>query len=258
MACGVLVVGIKGNNGTTFAASVLAQALDLTWRDPRGRKVHSKEAVAGSVLMAGSCFTHFDKTSGQEVYRPLREMLPPGVDAVDTWRVAGWDVRDESMVEATRAAGVLSPELIDQMDPGLNFTQVFKGHMLAGRETEFTSEAVTLDPDAIDLHSSGLSFVQGVEADIDKFRSDSGVSRVVVVWAGSTEAPTPVLRDVTDLDVMSPSQLYAVAALRSGCHFVNGGAQNTLCPALVQFAQARGCRWLGTTGRVGRRRSSLR
>ncbi|CAM9855469.1 unnamed protein product, partial [Heterosigma akashiwo] len=33
---------------------------------------------------------------------------------------------------------------------------------------------------------------------------------------------------------VSPSVLYATAALLEGCSFTNGGSQNTLCPGLVR------------------------
>lgn len=38
---------------------------------------------------------------------------------------------------------------------------------------------------------------------------------------------------------VSPSMLYATAALLEGCSFVNGGSQNTMCGALQQLAQVK-------------------
>lgn len=37
--------------------------------------------------------------------------------------------------------------------------------------------------------------------------------------------------------------LYAAAAVLEGCSFVNGGSQNTMCPALFKLAQVRSMRW---------------
>lgn len=41
---------------------------------------------------------------------------------------------------------------------------------------------------------------------------------------------------------VSPSMLYAAAAVLEGCSFVNGGSQNTMCPALFKLADVRGGR----------------
>lgn len=38
---------------------------------------------------------------------------------------------------------------------------------------------------------------------------------------------------------VSPSMLYAAAALLEGCSFVNGGSQNTMCGALLKLAEVR-------------------
>lgn len=37
--------------------------------------------------------------------------------------------------------------------------------------------------------------------------------------------------------------LYAAAAVLEGCSFVNGGSQNTMCPALFQLAEVGRARW---------------
>lgn len=36
---------------------------------------------------------------------------------------------------------------------------------------------------------------------------------------------------------VSPSMLYATAAVLEGCSFVNGGSQNTMCGALLRMAE---------------------
>lgn len=36
---------------------------------------------------------------------------------------------------------------------------------------------------------------------------------------------------------VSPSMLYATAAVLEGCSFVNGGSQNTMCEALLKLAE---------------------
>ena len=52
---------------------------------------------------------------------------------------------------------------------------------------------------------------------------------------------------------MSPSLLYAAAAVLEGCSFVNGGSQNTVQPGLVALGaqSARPCYVLGTDFKAG-------
>lgn len=38
---------------------------------------------------------------------------------------------------------------------------------------------------------------------------------------------------------VSPSMLYAAAAVLEGCSFVNGGSQNTMCGALLKLAEVK-------------------
>lgn len=38
---------------------------------------------------------------------------------------------------------------------------------------------------------------------------------------------------------ISPSILYAAAAVLEGCSFVNGGSQNTMCGALLKLAEVK-------------------
>lgn len=40
-----------------------------------------------------------------------------------------------------------------------------------------------------------------------------------------------------DDEEVSPSMLYATAAVLEGCSFVNGGSQNTMCGALLRMAE---------------------
>ncbi len=49
---------------------------------------------------------------------------------------------------------------------------------------------------------------------------------------------------------VSPSLLYATAACLEGCSFVNGGSQNTLCPALAALAREHKSYVLGTDFKV--------
>lgn len=81
-----------------------------------------------------------------------------------------------------------------------------------------------------------------------------------VIWSASVERPCErtfadgpsLLSAIAANDPeVSPSLLYATAAVLEGCSFVNGGSQNTLCPALVELATASGVYMLGTDFKAG-------
>jgi myo-inositol-1-phosphate synthase len=92
---------------------------------------------------------------------------------------------------------------------------------------------------------------EAVMEDIDRFRADHDLERVVMVWCGSTEVyrqPTAVHADLaafekgladSDPDI-APSQIYAYAALRSEVPFANGAPNLTVdVPALLELAHKR-------------------
>ena len=93
--------------------------------------------------------------------------------------------------------------------------------------------------------------VEMLRQDIRQFKEDKGVSRVVVLWAASTEIFVPVdmqyhgtlealeaamKRD--DREHVAPSMCYAYAALAEGCPFVMGAPNTTVdIPAMWQLAE---------------------
>ncbi|MFC9269813.1 inositol-3-phosphate synthase [Streptomyces zhihengii] len=83
--------------------------------------------------------------------------------------------------------------------------------------------------------------------DIDSFRDRLGLARVVVVNVASTEPlPEP------GADRLPPSSLYAAAALRAGCPYVNFTPSTGLrSPALAAAVAASGLPHAGRDGKTG-------
>jgi len=87
--------------------------------------------------------------------------------------------------------------------------------------------------------------------DIRRFKAESGVSRVVLVWCASTEvfiSPGPVHQTLAAFEkameqndpAIAPSMLYGWAALMEGVPFANGAPNLTVdIPALVALADQR-------------------
>ncbi|MEU6375195.1 inositol-3-phosphate synthase [Streptomyces sp. NPDC046909] len=84
-------------------------------------------------------------------------------------------------------------------------------------------------------------------ADLISFRTRNALARVVVVNVSSTEAlPAP------DAVRLPPSSLYAAAAVRAGCPYVNFTPSTGLrTPALTDAAAARGLPHAGRDGKTG-------
>ena len=69
---------------------------------------------------------------------------------------------------------------------------------------------------------------------------------------GAAKAPaTRVSPDVESTPDISPSLIYATAAALEGCHFINGGSQNTVCAGLVELCAVNGGYALGTDFKAG-------
>src|SRR5690606_32330939 len=109
-----------------------------------------------------------------------------------------------------------------------------------------------LDGTRVKTGASKMDLAEQLIADIERFRTENGCDRLVMVWCASTEA----YRDVTavhqsiaafeqglrDSDPMiSPSQIYAYAAIVSGVPYANG-APNLSCdlPCMIELAAREG------------------
>ncbi len=92
------------------------------------------------------------------------------------------------------------------------------------------------------------SMLNAIREDINRFRDEKGVDRVVMIWAASTEVfiePGPAHMDLDSFEAaidandptIAPSMLYAYAALLEGVPF-NNGAPNLAVdtPVLRQYA----------------------
>jgi myo-inositol-1-phosphate synthase len=105
-----------------------------------------------------------------------------------------------------------------------------------------------LDADNVLPSVDKRSMLNAIREDINRFREDKQVDRVVMIWCASTEVflePGPAHLDLDAFEAaidandptIAPSMLYAYAALLEGVPFANGAPN--LCvdtPVLRQFA----------------------
>ena len=96
---GVMLVGLGGNNGSTFVSGILANRDNMTWATKNGEQ---RANFYGSFTQSAT--THvgfkFDEETGQlkDVHRNIKDLLPT-VNPVD-FEVSGWDISDSNLYEA--------------------------------------------------------------------------------------------------------------------------------------------------------------
>lgn len=111
--------------------------------------------------------------------------------------------------------------------------------------------AKRLDGNNVKTFTSRWDMTEQIRQDIRDFKKRTGVDRVVVLWAASTEVYVPVDKEVhytldqlekamkaDDRARIAPSMCYAYAALTEGCPFIMGAPNTTVdIPAMWELAE---------------------
>lgn len=157
----------------------------------------------------------------------------------------GWDVYDDNVYEAAMKAKVLDANLLNAIKPELE--------ALVPMSAAFDKRYVkNLDGTNIKSFTTKKDLADQVREDIRNFKAKNNVERAVMVWCGSTEIymeQTAVHNSIEAFEAglensdesISPSMIYAYAALKEGVPYVNG-APNLTCdvPAIVDLAKETG------------------
>ena len=111
--------------------------------------------------------------------------------------------------------------------------------------------AKRLDGNNVKTCTSRWDMTEQIRQDIRGFKKRTGVDRVIVLWAASTEVYVPVDKEVhytldqlekamkaDDRARIAPSMCYAYAALSEGCPFIMGAPNTTVdIPAMWELAE---------------------
>ena len=204
---GVLTPGL-GAVASTFISGVLA-----------ARGGHA--APIGSLTQ----MAHIRLGGRDEGRNPLiREFVP--LASLDDLVFGGWDPISANALEAARTCGVLEESdlsaIAGELEGVVAMDAVFDQRWVSRLEGHRVK----------DLRSKWDQALALID-DIERFRSEQECERLVMVWCGSTEAyqePSEVHASVEAFEAglkandanISPSQIYAYAALQSGVPFANG------------------------------------
>ncbi len=219
---GVLTPGM-GAVATTFYAGVFALRRGLT------------EPV-GTLTQMG----HIRLGKRTEDRQPLIKDFVPLTD-LDDIVFGGWDPISENAYEAAMTAGVLQEKdllpLKAEMEAIQAMPAVFDQKWVKKLEGKFVKTGATK-----------MDLAEQLMADMDTFKEKNGCDRLVMVWCASTEVyeePSEVHETLAAFEEglrnnderISPSQIYAYAALKKKVPFANGAPNLTVdVPAIMELA----------------------
>ncbi len=235
---GVLIPGISGAVATTFIAGVEA--------------VRKKMALPiGSLTQMGTIRLG-KRTDNRVPY--IRDFI--SLAKLEDLVFGGWDIFSDNCYDAAKKARVLTNEHIDSLGYFLKqiypFTGVYNKQYLKN-----------LDGNHIKTEKTYLDLAHAVKTDIQNFVKEKGVDRCVMIWCASTETylqPSSVHQTLADFENglkenhrdISPSMIYAYAAITSGIPFVNGAPNLTAeIPALLELSKAKGVPLAGKDFKTG-------
>src|SRR5688572_3280151 len=108
----------------------------------------------------------------------IKDFIP--LASLDDVVFGGWDIFEDNCYEAAKTAGVLDKDLLNQIRPELEAVRPWP----AVFDRRYVKR---LDGPNVKKGTSKKDLAEQVRADIQKFKSDNGLSRMVLVWCGSTE-----------------------------------------------------------------------
>ena len=221
---GVLLPGMSGAVSTTLIAGVEAV------RKGAGRPIGSLTQM-GKIRLGKRTKKNF----------PFIKDFVPLAKTRDI-EFAGWDIYPEDCHEAALRAGVLKPELLGRIRKGL----AEKSPMRAVFSSSYVKN---LKGPHVKRGRTKMHLADQLIKDISRFRKRSGARRLVMVWCASTEVylePSDVHETVESFerglrenhDCISPSMIYAYAALKCGAAYANGAPNLSVdIPALQELAE---------------------
>ena len=238
---GILIVG-NGAVATTFITGVLMARKGLA--KPIGSMTqYDKVRVASPDPSKG----------GEKRYLHYGEIVP--LASLDDLVFGCWDVYPQNAYQAAVYADVLRKEDVDSVRDELEqivpMAAAFDKNYAKRLDGENVKRSERCGVRGERIEPSRWEMVELLREDIRRFKAEKQCSRVVVLWAASTEIYVPVDKEVhytlealeqamksDDREHVAPSMCYAYAALTEGCPFIMGAPNTTVdIPAMWQLAE---------------------
>jgi myo-inositol-1-phosphate synthase len=234
---GVLLVGL-GAVSTTTIAGVLAIRRGIA-------------KPIGSLTQMGTVRLG-KRTEGRSP--KISEVVP--LASLDDLVFAGWDIFEDDCYAAARTAGVIEPALLDQVRDDLEKIRPWPAVFDQRYVKRLAGPNVKKGKNKRDLADQ-------VRDDIQRFKKEQNLDRLVMIWCGSTEVfmtesqahqtIEAFERALEDNDPAIPSSMvYAYAAIREGIPYANAAPNLTAdIPALVELAAKTGAPLAGKDLKTG-------
>jgi myo-inositol-1-phosphate synthase len=168
----------------------------------------------------------------------------------------GWDIFMDDAYKSALNAGVLDKELLNQVrediEPITPWKAVFDQNYVKKLHGEHVKKAATK-----------YDYARMLTEDIQKFKEEHNLDRMVMVWCASTEIfmrPDPVHETVESFEkamkenhpAIAPSMIYAYASINAGVPFANGAPNLTVdIPAMVELSRQKGVPIAGKDFKTG-------
>jgi myo-inositol-1-phosphate synthase len=220
---GVLTPGM-GAVATTFVAGVYAV------RKGNGKPI-------GSLTQMGTI--RLGKRTDKRVPQ-IKDFVP--LSKLDDLVFGGWDIFEDDMYTAAVKAGVLEKATLEKIKTDLESVKPMPAVFDQNYVKRLSGTNVKKGKTKMDLADQ-------LRKDIQTFRTEHGLDRLVMIWCASTEVyiePSPVHLSLKAFEkglkendpTISPSMIYAYAALSEGVPFGNGAPNLTLdVPALLALSK---------------------
>jgi len=170
----------------------------------------------------------------------IKDFVP--LASLNDMEFGGWDIFEDTVYEAAKKAQVLTKEDLEAVKDEMSKIKPWKAVFNKNYVKKLDGTWVKNAPTYWDL-------AQMVQDDIIKFKEEKKLSRLVMVWCGSTEIYQEMIPGVHDTlenfekalkennPKIAPSMIYAYAAMNLGIPYANGAPN--LCndiPALWELA----------------------
>ena len=235
---GVLMPGL-GAVSTTFIAGTLAVRSGLS-------------TPIGSLTQMGSIRLG-KRNERREV--PIKDFV--SLSTLDDLVFGGWDIFEDNCYEAAVNAGVLEKELLDSIKEELEGIKPMK----AVFDKNFVKK---LDGEYVKSETTHRDRIDALRTDIQNFRKENNLERVVMVWCGSTETyqdpSDKIYSNLSEFEKaldsnngnIAPSILYAYAAIKEGVPYANGAPNLSVdFPAMFELSAKEGVPIAGKDFKTG-------
>lgn len=223
---GVLVVGVGGAVSSTFIAGTLIA------RKGEGVPVGSITQLA--TIRLGK--------REENNFPLIKDALP--IAQMQDIVFGGWDIFEDNLFDAASHAAVLTEKDLNKVKDELAQIKPMK----AVFNQEFVKR---LHGTWVKEGGTKMDQVNKVREDIQNFKKQNNCDRLIMIWCGSTEVFTPLASVHKSLEnfekglnenneAISPSMMYAYAALNEGVPYINGAPNLTVdMPAIWELAEAK-------------------